>query len=71
MRWASSRRDRFFDPETTERLVRILDGSHAVRAVMADLVAGRQRYLTLKRRLLRKAVPAAFQIAWRHVLGAV
>jgi hypothetical protein len=71
MRWASSRRDRFFDLETTERLVRILDGSHAVRAIMADLVAGRQRYLTLKRRLLRKAVPAAFQMAWKGLLAGL
>ena len=61
LRWAAERRDRFYAPELTERLVRTLTLSRAVRAVMADLLLGRQPYLTLKRRLVACALPAAFR----------
>jgi geranylgeranyl reductase family protein len=57
MLWASERSGRFFEPALTERLVRYLGRSRAIRAVMADLVLGHQPYRTLKRRLLRAAVP--------------
>jgi geranylgeranyl reductase family protein len=41
----------FFRPEFTTLMMRALRQSEAVRRVMADLVAGRQSYATLKRRL--------------------
>jgi geranylgeranyl reductase family protein len=52
----------FFRPAFTALLLRALQQSEPVRAVMADLVAGRQSYTTLKRRLL-----ATFELglAWR------
>ena len=52
----------FFRPRFTGLLVEALEHSAAVRAVMADLVAGRQSYASLRRRLLR-----TFEIglAWR------
>jgi flavin-dependent dehydrogenase len=61
--WAGARRERFFDPELTDRLVRYLDRSRAIRRVMANLILGEQDYLTLKRRLLRTALPAGIQMA--------
>ncbi len=42
----------FFQPAFTSLMVRALAQSAGVRAVMADLVAGRQPYATLKRRLV-------------------
>jgi flavin-dependent dehydrogenase len=53
---------RFFQPAFTRALLRGLEHSHAIRSVMADLIAGRQGYATLKRRLL-----ATFELglAWR------
>jgi flavin-dependent dehydrogenase len=42
----------FFRPAFTHLMTRALQHSHPIRAVMADLVAGRQSYATLKRRLL-------------------
>jgi len=42
----------FFRPAFTHLMMRALQHSHPIRAVMADLVAGRQSYATLKRRLL-------------------
>jgi geranylgeranyl reductase family protein len=42
----------FFRPAFTGLMIRALHQSDAIRAVMADLVAGRQSYKTLKRRLL-------------------
>ena len=61
LRWASQRSERFFEPELTDRLVRLLGASAAVRKVMVDLVLGRQSYLTLKRRLLASAPAAAIE----------
>jgi len=43
---------RFFTPPFVRLLLSALDRSAAIRAVMADLIAGRQRYGTLKWRLL-------------------
>lgn len=43
---------RFFRPELLGLLVRGLNRSARVRTIMADLVAGRQTYLGLRRRLL-------------------
>lgn len=42
----------FFDPRFTKLLVQALRVSHSVQEVMADLVAGRQPYRTLVRRLV-------------------
>jgi geranylgeranyl reductase family protein len=43
---------RFFNPHFTALLIRALEKSAAVRAVMVDLIAGRQPYRGLRRRLL-------------------
>src|SRR5262249_42566220 len=43
----------FFRPEFTGLMLRALQESGAIRAVMADLVAGTQSYRTLKWRLLQ------------------
>ena len=42
----------FFNPRFTGRLIRALETSAAVRTVMIDLIAGRQPYRGLRRRLL-------------------
>jgi geranylgeranyl diphosphate/geranylgeranyl-bacteriochlorophyllide a reductase len=44
---------RFFQPRFTALMIRSLQRSRRIRGVMADLVAGRQTYRGLKRRLLR------------------
>ena len=49
---AARLKHRFFRPELLALLVRALDRSHHIRAIMADLIAGRQRYAGLRRRLL-------------------
>lgn len=43
---------RFFDPRFTTLLIRALQQSARVRAIMVDLIAGRQAYYGLRRRLL-------------------
>ena len=60
--WAASRRERFYAPDLTSRLVRYLGGSRSIRRVMADLITGKQDYSTLKRRLLRAAFPAGLEL---------
>jgi geranylgeranyl reductase family protein len=52
----------FFRPAFTGLMMRALDESPAIRAVMADLVAGRQSYATLKWRLLKTL---ELGLAWR------
>jgi len=52
----------FFRPAFTGLMMRALQGSAAVRSVMADLVAGRQSYATLKWRLLKTF---ELGLAWR------
>ncbi len=52
----------FFRPAFTALLMRALQQSPAVRGVVADLVAGRQSYATLKWRLLGTL---EFGLAWR------
>jgi geranylgeranyl reductase family protein len=44
---------RFFNPQFTARVIHALQRSPGIRAVMADLIAGRQPYHGLRRRLLR------------------
>jgi flavin-dependent dehydrogenase len=49
---AARLKSRFFRPHFIELLLRGLDRSARIRNVMADLVAGRQTYAGLRRRLL-------------------
>lgn len=51
----------FFTPPFVRLLLTALERSERIRAVMADLVAGRQSYRTLKRRLLNTF---EFRLAW-------
>jgi flavin-dependent dehydrogenase len=54
----------FFRPAFGGLMFRALTQSDAIRAVMADLVAGRQRYATLKWRLLKTF---ELGLAWRLI----
>ena len=49
---AASLSARFFQPRFTALMIEALDESARIRRVMADLIAGRQRYATLRWRLL-------------------
>ena len=55
----------FYGARFLERLVALCADSQAIRQVMSDLIAGRQPYVGLRRRLLR-AAPA---VAWDLVAG--
>ncbi len=57
----------FFRPQFTDLIACALAESAAIRRVMADLIAGRQRYATLKWRLLGTL---EFGLAWRSLLAA-
>ncbi len=52
LRRAADLKAAFFRPQFTRLLVHALDRSAAIRGVMIDLIAGRQPYAGLKRRLL-------------------
>ena len=52
LRRAAELKAAFFRPRFTRLLIEALNHSAAIRAVMIDLIAGRQRYAELKRRLL-------------------
>jgi len=54
----------FFRPAFVSLLLDALASSGRVRAVMADLVAGRQPYTTLRRRLIRTL---EWKLAWKMV----
>lgn len=56
---------RFFQPRFTGLMIRSLQRSRKIRAVMADLVAGRQTYRGLKRRLLRTLNVRAMLALWQ------
>jgi geranylgeranyl reductase family protein len=61
---------RFFTSGFTDLMVRGFHRSAALRDVMVDLVAGRQSYATLKRRLLRTfAVDVACRLLWLQLSG--
>jgi geranylgeranyl reductase family protein len=64
---AARLRTMFFRPAFIALMMDALQQSGAVRAVMADLVAGRQPYATLKWRLLRTFEP---RLAWRAIVSA-
>jgi flavin-dependent dehydrogenase len=55
---------RFFRPAFISLLLRALDGSAAIREVMADLVAGEQSYGSLRKRLL---TTLEFRLMWELV----
>ena len=52
LRRAARLKEAFFRPRFTRLLIDALESSSAIRGVMIDLIAGRQPYATLKRRLL-------------------
>lgn len=62
--WAAARSERFFDPGLTTRLVSYLSRSRSIRRVMVDLILGAQDYPSLKRRLVRAALPAGVELGW-------
>jgi flavin-dependent dehydrogenase len=58
----------FFRASFTGLMMHALQESPGIRAVMADLVAGRQPYRTLKRRLL---ATLELGLAWRAIRGSL
>ena len=63
---AARLRSGFFRPAFTGRMIDALQQSGAIRAVMADLIAGRQPYATLKWRLLKTL---ELGLAWRALVS--
>ncbi len=61
---AARLKDGFFRPQFTRLVVAALQESAAIRRVMADLIAGRQPYATLKWRLLKTL---EFGLAWKSL----
>jgi flavin-dependent dehydrogenase len=69
---AAALKARFFTSNFTDLLVEALERSEPVRDVMRDLVAGRQSYRTLKRRLVGTfEVGLAWQLAKLQVRGLI
>jgi len=60
--WAAGHGGRFFDTRFIERLVFLCARSPAVSRVLSDLIAGKQSYRTLKRRLLLAAPRAGIEL---------
>jgi hypothetical protein len=52
LRRAARLRDMFFEPRFARLLIDALNHSAAIRRIMVDLIAGRQPYKGLRRRLL-------------------
>jgi geranylgeranyl diphosphate/geranylgeranyl-bacteriochlorophyllide a reductase len=67
LRRAAHLKAAFFRPRFTTLLIDALNSSASIRAIMVDLIAGRQSYATLKRRLLGTL---EFRLAWRLFRGA-
>jgi geranylgeranyl reductase family protein len=67
LRCAARLKTGFFMPGFTKMLIHALRRSAAVRRVMADLVAGRQPYATLRWRLVRTM---EFGLAWRWMTSS-
>jgi len=59
---------RFFTPSFTALTIDAIARSEPIRRVMADLIAGRQRYDTLKWRLVRTCELGVAFTLWRHFL---
>jgi flavin-dependent dehydrogenase len=64
---AAALRDRFYAPGFARRMIDFSARSRAMRAVLADLVLGRQGYVGLKRRLLR----AGPRFLWESALSRI
>jgi flavin-dependent dehydrogenase len=64
---AARLRSLFFMPRFIGLMMHALEQSKSVRAVMADLIAGRQPYATLKWRLLKTL---ELGLAWRALISA-
>ena len=60
--WAARHARAFFDTRFVERLVALCDRSPTVGRVLSDLIAGRQAYRDLKRRLLLNAPRIGMEI---------
>jgi geranylgeranyl reductase family protein len=60
-------KQRFFTPRFTTLMIRALETSPAIRRVMADLIAGRQTYHGLRRRLI---ATCEVRLMWDMVSGA-
>ena len=60
--WAARHARAFFDARFVERLVALCDRSPTAGRVLSDLIAGRQAYRDLKRRLLLNAPRIGMQI---------
>jgi flavin-dependent dehydrogenase len=67
---AAAVRERFYRPGFARRMVRYSAWSPAIREVLADLVLGEQRYLDLKRRLLRAGPRFLVEAAGAQLRGA-
>lgn len=65
--WASRHATGFFQPRFTERLVTLCDLSPRVARVMSDLIAGRQSYRSLKRRLLINGPRIIQEVLTRYI----
>lgn len=63
---------RLFTSGFTDLMLHGFTRSEAIRQVMVDLVAGRQPYATLKRRLLRTfEIGLAWQLLWLQITGHI
>lgn len=58
---------RYYRPTFIERVIGLGRGSSEIRTVLADLVMGRQSYVTLRRRLQRELLRAG----WRRLTGRI
>ncbi len=61
--WAASHGDGFFATRFVEALVFLCARSRAIQSTLSDVIAGRQEYRSLKRRLLLSAPAVGAQIA--------
>jgi flavin-dependent dehydrogenase len=59
----------FFHEDFLEQMIRMAEGSRAIRCVLGDLFSGSQGYQGLKRRLILKALPAGVQMGLGALLG--
>ena len=65
--WAARRSRGFFDPRFIETLVGLCAASPSVARVMSDLIAGRQPYRTLKKKLLLSVPAVVWEVTKRRL----
>jgi len=65
--WASRHASGFFHPRFTERLVTLCEASPRVARVTSELIAGRQSYRSLKRRLFLNVPGIVREIATSYI----